>query len=42
MPMIACQYTMGKRPTGEKVFVNIVFAKILKNKSKKDWLAASE
>ena len=23
--MIACQYTMGKKPMDEKVFVNIVF-----------------
>ena len=40
--MIACQYTMGKKPMDEKVFVNIAFSKILKNKLKKDWLAVSE
>ena len=38
--MIACQYTMGKKPMGGKVFVNIVFSENLKNKLKKDWFGS--
>ena len=40
--MIACQYTMGKKPMGEKVFVNIAFSKILKNKLKKGLVGSFE